>query len=319
MQMRTREMRAALQHFLCGVAALRGALVAAERWSYLGVLVTLIAWSCYPASMSLGGDPNRDDELLESLVRAYTDDALGRTMQSQLALFGNASDRQIGELKTHRNDGVAVRAAWEVVRRAVAGDPDARPPRAALDRFIGFVEGRIQCAVPAWWESAVHSTEYGHPCTAPFERESGSPYHSAKPNVLAPLGTTVDMATQDVVVTVGRDSFRFPLSITNGKLPERLSALVEGERCYVGLHSDVAIGYRLICTPRRSGEVVWVGRVWGSGLGSYSGLSGCGHHWVAVVPRGDSVVVFGADDFAAYLEGFDAKSGVPLFRFSTFY
>jgi hypothetical protein len=73
----------------------------------------------------------------------------------QLAV--NATPEELQKQAADANDGVAIRAAWEEVRRRLSQDIAARPKNSewtsfkGIDRFVGFVEGRLRIPVPQWW------------------------------------------------------------------------------------------------------------------------------------------------------------------------
>src|SRR5262245_7802375 len=73
------------------------------------------------------------------------------------------ADRQVAELKTHAHLGIALAAAWEVVRRTLSEEKQQakllKPDAQALHRFLGFVEGRLSIELPHWWESMILGAE----------------------------------------------------------------------------------------------------------------------------------------------------------------
>lgn len=86
-------------------------------------------------------------------------------------LLGHSSIKQLQELKSHSDTTLALHAAWEEVKRSVRvplikevlDDPEFENPesmakigRAAADRFLGFVEGRLRLSPPDWWQKSFY-------------------------------------------------------------------------------------------------------------------------------------------------------------------
>ena len=74
-------------------------------------------------------------------------------------LLGKASPGYLGKLQQDPHDGIALMAAWQWVRNSIPDTtksdadwtgPVGRLDRAAVHRFVGFVEGRLKVPVPDW-------------------------------------------------------------------------------------------------------------------------------------------------------------------------
>src|SRR5262249_49405352 len=70
-------------------------------------------------------------------------------------LFANVDETRIKTLQLDDNESMSVRASWESVRRTIkkTADCEVRPDAYALNRFTGFLEGRLRIALPDWWRN----------------------------------------------------------------------------------------------------------------------------------------------------------------------
>jgi hypothetical protein len=61
------------------------------------------------------------------------------------------------------DDTLSCRAAWQAVKDSVPAKKPSRPadlraPNAlAIERFLGFVDGRLRVQMPSWWEDSLRS------------------------------------------------------------------------------------------------------------------------------------------------------------------
>src|SRR5579862_3087449 len=72
--------------------------------------------------------------------------------KAQCAFFNSATEPELRELLGDANAGIALRAAWERVRRSIAAERQQlgeKVDRLALRRFVGFAEGRLRGALPS--------------------------------------------------------------------------------------------------------------------------------------------------------------------------
>src|SRR5262249_40661074 len=80
------------------------------------------------------------------------------------ALFGSADHYRLERLEDHANPTIALRAAWERVRRTVrqTGQVTIGPDPNELLRFKRFMEERFRIALPDWWaEGLLAARDYG--------------------------------------------------------------------------------------------------------------------------------------------------------------
>jgi hypothetical protein len=230
------------------------------------------------------------------------------------ALFRGLGAEEVRELQSHKNDAIAVWAAWEQV---AAG-------RHSREWFVGFLQGRTRFEAPEWW-SAMFVNGLPRPSGATkndARRPIEEPYESTGLDYIrAPKGTGVarDLKEDGVlIVRVGEETVRIPENLftnsTTGKIVGSVSALVRPDRCYLAVHEDVGYPYELLCLDRKAGKVVWKSDVfshfWGTAFGRHA-------MYVAVTQHRGQLVLYGASWAGFHVEAFRAADGANLFRYST--
>ena len=68
--------------------------------------------------------------------------------------IGHATDSELGELLRHECTDGALYAAWERMSRGLVNDRQL-----AIERLLGFVEGRLRVNIPSAWESRIANME----------------------------------------------------------------------------------------------------------------------------------------------------------------
>lgn len=280
----------------------------------LGVLVLLLGCStgaCSKPRVSIFGGQTH---------RRSTGDARDAAAAHR-KMFG--SDENIRKWKQSRNHGTAMRAAWEQVRHVLPDPPQndalAVDP-AMMNRFLGFVEGRLGVEPPRWWnETMLDSQAYDRDNVFFVSREP-APCLRTQLGPVAPQGTSLVRDSHWIRIESGGQSFNVSSSILerdgNGFI-DGVSCAIGESRCFVATYFDRCVPYRLVCVEKYRRQPVWSAEVWAAGgIVNYTGV---GFHCVTVVVRGSTVILFGAGDDCAYIEGFQCDSGANVFRFSTSY
>jgi hypothetical protein len=227
-------------------------------------------------------------------------------------------------LKGHSELSIALRAAWEAVRRTISEEKQpiaVKPDADALHRFVGFLEGRLNVPLPNWWEQKLlnaHAYEREHTY---FPLLDERPYHRTESGLSALSHIKIAKIDKDLVASEGNRSFRIPsllVETSQRKGPvDAVGVLIDEERCYVALHSARCSPFKVSSVDRSVDRVVWSVEVWAAGgLIDYAGR---GHHWITLDVRDGTLFVFGAGDDAVYVEGFSLNDGSNRFRFSTSY
>lgn len=207
---------------------------------------------------------------------------------------------------------LALAAGWERVRRTV---PEAEqeewitPDAKAVSRFLGLLEGRVQCPIPEEWETIVKSAQArrrsGFQFSCPNFGEDPLPGHG----FLRRLG-------RQWIVKKGREIIKLPLEGAY-EFMDLAAVEFDEQRAFSALYGWPSIPYRLYATDRKSGEMLWSSSVWAAG-GLFNS-TGSGWHYARIHVVNERVVVFGWDHRTLYVEVFDKKAGENLCRFSTAY
>ena len=123
------------------------------------IIATTVVLSCCQSGTVRAGD--EIEELIANVLSAQN------SVDVRIAsgtLFRAVDARRVKVIRGNRNDGIALRAAWELAL-GEAGISSGRGKRrqdhaAAMNRFLGFVEGRLKVTVPNYWMKRVSSVAY---------------------------------------------------------------------------------------------------------------------------------------------------------------
>jgi hypothetical protein len=250
-------------------------------------------------------------------------------------LFLKADWKAIDELKRHDHDGIALQAAWEEVRRSIPleepkrnGKKVPRLDAKKVQRFVGFVEGRLKVLPPPWWEDllararAERSIKGGELLTADTQRyaylyQENPVGPKERSTVMAPFEVGIGdyQSGKSLVVSLNNKSLKVPVE----NLPWGVNAWPIGKNRYVAaLYSAMSPYHKIICIDAEDQSVIWKSRVWGE----FSNKSRQGvalPHLVDARLSGDRLLIFGVTGDVIYLEGFSVSEGKNLFRFSSTY
>jgi hypothetical protein len=249
-------------------------------------------------------------------------------VQGFRALFKELGQEGVRRLKAHPHDGVALRAAWEEVSESVQASSRGRDldgPK--LQRFLGFLEGRLHINAPSWWEKYFLSAQAYHRENIFFSiPDQAFPYSRFQAvgvgtGLSAPKGASLVKGADGLIYKSEQGSLVVPaeaLDLEKVRGPiDSLSAGADTKRWYLAVHGTRGHGYPLLGVDRETGKVIWRADVWATPLSAM--YTGYGYHFVTVVPHGDRVIVFGMANDVAYVEGFRAGTGECLFRTGTSY
>lgn len=234
-------------------------------------------------------------------------------------LFRQIGHDGIRELKDHNNLGVALRAAWEVVRLTV---PEKEVPGIvvdgeALERFLTFAKKRLPAPIPRWWQMALMSAEAHRRDNIYFRLHGAAKHVEVGAGLLGKPGVEVTQRGRKLLVTVGEDSVLVPKAVLEkGRFKGYLAAAIEAKRAYLACYGSCHFGCPLYCVDRDSGKLTWTAQVWADG--GLMNHSGPHVHAVTIVPREKQVILFGAST-GLYVEAFNAETGGALYRFCTDY
>jgi hypothetical protein len=244
-------------------------------------------------------------------------------------LFRGANLSVLRRLKSVSSQGAALRIAWEELQRSGIKHQDdfvdTNPDPVAVARFLGFVEGRIGCSLPNWWENSVR-TSYYEPTRKLWSNIEDFPYHdvdlSPKHKIWIPNNTTIKKDGDGVRISVASDSVCFPASAVWPLLTSnRQTTVCITDDCGLfAAYSHFGQSFPLVCINRKDGRKRWENIVWSCARrhqGGYSLPPICQH--VDVHVEENQIYVFGGGYFGWFIEAFDLTTGRAFFRFASSY
>jgi hypothetical protein len=234
-------------------------------------------------------------------------------------LFNSLSDDECRDLKYDRDIGIGVTAAWEETRRSIVRNAVSPQLTAMLlQRFLGFVEGRIHSPLPEMWESGVLGSKVNRQLDVYFLPRDDKMYTSTEVGVRIRRGATIAQRQERVTLTVEGSEHVIPRAIGPKFDGDALTPHNGVARWYLAVHSEfVPLPYELYCISHDDGKVLWSTKVWGACDGLYVG-SGF-FHILSIIERESNVVVFGIANKVLYIEAFSISDGKTTFRFTTAY
>jgi hypothetical protein len=151
------------------------------------------------------------------------------------------------------------------------------------------------------------------------------PYGKTGLGFMSPGGVSVQSGVDMATISEAQRSVAVPVSFLRGNqkarrhegIEDRITATITDQGCYVAFHDSVESPYTLYRLDRATGMVLWSTNV---SAGGYTGGTGTGYkHAVGLLPRENTVWVFGVGIYAVYVEKFSAENGKSQFRFTTAY
>jgi hypothetical protein len=252
----------------------------------------------------------------------------------------SANPEQLQKLVVDSNDGIAVRAAWERVRRQlaedIATDGQKNPDGALLkgaSQFVSFLEGRLRVPVPHWWASELglaRARELERPsffCSVDTMGDIWSQIDRMGRGVSSAFGFVPAIErSKSGEVKAAWNNHKLQLSskqISNDPAPgDDLAGLVYRGRCLIVRYDRNEfwwLNLEIYCADPSSSKIVWSTRRTFGDRRAAGGRSGSSIHHIALLCRDDVVFVFGMEFSMIYIEAFRLSDGRPLMRFNSTY
>lgn len=258
-----------------------------------------------------------DDVTLEQIQTKIEEGEWDPWLSRELIhFFRDMSDEDLLELKCDRSDTIAVRAAWDELRRTfpVAGDSASLAQSEPMQRFFGFIEGRLECNVPFWWEEEFSGMQVWSQDTWTF-----SGYDFPKDEGSSSDGRLIAVVDGSEHVLSYEDrgdlaEFVIPSDMAEGAYS--IAARYHDGYVFVALPEEVPFPFAIHKLSCSDSEIVWSSHVDATASGLvYSGRPL--HNIADIVVSGDSIVVFGIINVEAYIVRMNTHDGSVDFRFST--
>jgi hypothetical protein len=292
------------------------------------LIATAVLFVAVSSQLSVADDKLSDR--IKEVIQAENPIALNRAYR---ALLHGANRESLDLLKSGSHDGVAIQAAFEDVKltaskaSSVEENSAGKPlKQEAVERFIGFIEGRLHVPVPAWWEESLSKSKatkddfFGLSLGMSLTKRSS--YYQLKwsdkqgRSLSAPSNVSIDGIVNDRIhLVIGDQQLFVPVPSFQ---PRGVSALrLAGGDWLIAIHSDVPHG-QLMRISEKAEKQKWSTNTWGE-FPRYIRDGAISGHWVTIVTNEKQAFVFGATDDVLYLEGFELDDGKPSFRFSSTY
>lgn len=271
-----------------------------------------------------------DDSTNNELSGVVNPENAHRALDARERVFPTASEDGLSKLLVHPHPNVAIRAAWERLERGVRTDNpvenqsfEVSPDRSAIERFVGFVEGRLNVLPPVWWVEMLIGSLYRDAGTHEywvFHRPADPVYHRTEIGLLAEDGIELHEVDRGTAVVGNGMDFVIPVAVTSDAsrrgITEGISACSDGHSNFVALYSSIPHGFRVSRIDAQSDEMNWSARVWVNGENVlFTGNRHC--NFVELMRTDRLLYVFGANLHDVYIEAFQIEDGVSEFRFST--
>jgi hypothetical protein len=293
----------------------------AKRQMLASELVRITAWLfALPATFAFGGDRNG----VASIETVIVAGPLPEAHKAYMSVFDTASSDVVNKLRCHSNDSVAVAAAWEKLEREFPREESVEyvyPRQNEVNRFVGFLEGRLKCELPSWWVATLQSVHGEKRHWSYYSPAGGVPYWGTKDAIATPPATSAVLDDRGLLISLDGKSVRLAtdvLKTTTIRSPVGAACVSSESSRYAIVYADTRQLYQLICLDRASTNVIWMVDIFAGGLTALS-VGRPGFHYATLALCDDRIIVFGSAYNGMYAEAFDAKSGKPLFRFGTGY
>jgi hypothetical protein len=259
------------------------------------------------------------DDLRRTIRTAESSDDVAKSYKS---LFKEVKREDLRKMQMDPEDSIAFHAAWELLKmdreseltkkllmnKRDEVDVESVEP-AVIQRFLGFVEGKLGMELPKWWELfAIRARVYA----------SGVWFYPAPKMSSIVKDAKIRKTAGNYVVTQLGDSFTVKARILDSAPDPSdggVAASLDASRCFLASYdSDRGFSFPLICVDRNTEKLLWKARVWACDRKFSTGI---GYHIVSLRVTKSRIVVFGADPGGMYIEAFDIKTGDNVLRFST--
>ena len=286
-------------------------------------LCTIISFLSVPLVFA-HGEATDEPDIVHAMKSAKTPD---ERLSARQRIFSDISEEAMQELVVHENDDVAMTAAWErVVRDKIVETQEGMPelgrklPIEGVERFFGYIEGRLRVIVPEEWADAVRQgVIFKNGSVVPKLCSLRKLFHKDEDGYILLNSQSIEQENGKQFLKINNERYEIP-ELVFGK-----------ERAVVGVYgvatNNVCVQYfpeqigpsQIICVGQENGQLKWRAEVWRSRSGG--GISGVpAEHLALLVIHRAVVYVFGADGGGAiYLEAFRISNGEPVLRFSTAY
>jgi hypothetical protein len=282
---------------------------------------------CLPSRTSLTGATNRPESAVSSLQSQFKSHSKNARLSNDHASIqaGGGDLPKNAQPRVHQYTSASLDEAWDRIRRAIPEKEGKESKREVdgrlLQRFLGFLEGRLRVNLPKQWERSVGAARAFHRDNIVFDVDrkrrmirGTHGFYLDRQNKLNVRRNSAELVVDRVSIGIPMDAYKRLTAMKPTHRCSQLSVLVSGDRCFIANYANTGTPFFLLCLNRTSNEVEWQSEAKGSGVGAYLGV---GSHAVYLAENDESIVAFGVEGISIHIEGFDKKSGRRQFWFSS--
>ncbi len=240
-------------------------------------------------------------------------------------LWKQIGNDSLHEMSLSSSLGIALPARWEMIRRTFL-DHDRKQSkpidRRKLERFAGYIEGRLEIELPSWWENRLVRLRYFDDLvlSVPIKIDPRFEYRITDAGISIPSHiTSINRVNDELKAVIGGRDYIIPKDAVSHAedaitfLDAVNIIVIDDRRFAAAVHLDTGASFPLFFIDSASKKTLWSTDV--CALQPILGNSGT--HHVEITVTGDTLYVFGSTYFAMYIEAFAIKDGKSVFRFST--
>ncbi|MES2788586.1 MAG: hypothetical protein V4719_03120 [Planctomycetota bacterium] len=233
---------------------------------------------------------------------------------------------------THRDDSLALRAAWErAVRRAEPQEASASRWQklryeVAAAEFLGFCEGRLRVSIPTHFAAMLKEADPKDPFGNVLNLKKYRPNRQSVERVegiVSNIDTVIDLSKEEsfALLTMNGEECKIPRSLLADD-PKRghingVAAQISPDVVFVACFDNLGLSYKLTAIDRKLKTTIWETNVCSTAFGGGSG-AGFLHH-VKLVEANGRIYAFGATWDTIYIEAFNTRTGKAEMRFANRY
>jgi hypothetical protein len=210
----------------------------------------------------------------------------------------------------------AIRAAWGAVYDA----PSGHSRLLRLQRFAGFVDGRLRVSVPTWWEDLLLRAELRQDKRVVFPRGEFWLYQRDENGLSYRKGFTMKRSTDRFVIAIHGQQVELPDSLIRAARStsplDIIDAMIVDQAIYVAMGSFISSRYLLAKLDVSTGRELW--RSGRSGDDDSGVSAGRDYHFFQIQQGQDGgIYVFGMRGDCSYIDGYHAEHGRRIVMFTS--
>jgi hypothetical protein len=285
--------------------------------SSVGLLYLIMTAMLLIPSSARAGEPEAVASTESLLKTIAQQESREKVLQAYKDLFAAFDETERRTYLTDSNDGLAVYAAWQ--RFKLHGFREAKPDRLpisqAVQRLVGFLEGRLHVSVPKPWEDGCVKSKGNDDGSVYFPQVLDMKFEQSPSGYRVAPGDQADLKAEMLVLKSGDDTCELPVKILqhmDKAVVCNLAFLITPDYCYLAEYDrSIGFSYPLTCFHRRKEEALWTTTVWAN---QTSIVQGQGLHWAKLVLQPERIFVFGSSGIEQYVEAFDLADGKNRLR-----